>query len=134
MSVIGLGAPDSVRVCFAGLEVDVLVDVLREQRAEASHAVAEAYVTAPRLTQAVDDRHDRLRSVEALLMQLEDLRHTRRGAVLLGKTELMCDVVRAGARGALRRLAETQVRYEDPASLGRATRCWTRRRRQRRGS
>jgi hypothetical protein len=47
---------------------------------------------------------------------LEEQRHTRRGAVLVGETEHMCHVVRAGAREALRRPAETHVRYEDHAS------------------
>jgi hypothetical protein len=72
MKVIGLGAPDRVRVGFTACEVDVLVDVLREQRAYATRDAAETYATAPGQTRAVDDRHDLLRAVEALLMQLEE--------------------------------------------------------------
>jgi hypothetical protein len=116
MKVIGLGAPDRVRVGFAACEVDVLVDVLREQRAYATRDAAETYATAPGQTRAVDDRHDLLRAVEALRMQLEEQPHTRPGAVLVGDTVLMCDVVRDGAREALRRLQDTHERYEDHAS------------------
>jgi hypothetical protein len=116
VKVIGLGAPDSVRISFADRELDVLVDVLRDQRADATREAAETYAATPGQRQAVDDRHDRLRAVEALLMQLEEQRHTRRGAVLIDKTEHMCDVVRAGAREALRRLSETHGRYENHAS------------------
>jgi hypothetical protein len=116
MKVIGLGAPESVRVRFDGSEVDVLVDIVREQRADATRDAAETYATAPGQTQAVDERHDRLRAVEGLLIQLEEQPHTRPGAVLVGETEHVCDVVRAGAREALRRLAETHGRYEDHAT------------------
>jgi len=114
MKVIGLGAPDSVRARFDACEVDVLVDVLREQRANATRGAAETYANASGHTRAVDDRHDRLRAVEGLLMQLEERSQT--DAVLVGDTPLMCGVVRDGAREALRRLAETHERYEDHAS------------------
>jgi hypothetical protein len=117
MKVIGLGAPDDVRVRFDACEVDVLVDVLREQRADATRDAADTYATAPPgQTRRIDDRHDRLRAVEGLMMQLEEQPHTRPRAVLVGDTELMCEVVRDGAREALRRLAETHERYEDHAS------------------
>jgi hypothetical protein len=116
VKVIGLGAPDSVRVGFDACEVDVLVGVLREQRADATRDAAEIYAAAPRKTRVVDDRHDRLRAVEALLMQLEDQPRTRPAAVLVGQTELMCDIVRDGVRQALRRLEETHERYEEHAS------------------
>jgi hypothetical protein len=116
VKVIGLGAPDSVRVRFDGCELDVLIDVLRDQRSDATHEAAETYATTPEQRQAVDDRHDRLRAVEALLMQLEEQLHTRRGAVLIDETERMGDAVRAGARETLRRLAETHARYAERAS------------------
>jgi hypothetical protein len=116
VKVIGLGAPDTVRVRFDACEVDVLVDVLREQRADATREAAETYATASGETRAVDDRHDRLRAVEALLMQLEDQPRTSRDAVLLGETEVMRDVVRGGVREALRRLEEAHERYEEHAS------------------
>jgi hypothetical protein len=117
MRVTGLGAPDSVRVHFRACEVDVLVDVLCEHRAQATRDAAETYATVGAGgTRAVDDRHDRLRSVDALLMQLEDQPHTGRGAVLLGETEVMCDVVHDGAREALRRLGEAHEHYEDRSS------------------
>jgi hypothetical protein len=116
MKVIGLGAPDQVRVRFDSCELDVLVDVLREQRAHATRDAAETYGVAPGQMRAVDDRHDRLRAVEGLLMQLEEQPQTRAGAVLIGDTQLMCDVMRDGAREALRRLDETHRRYEDHAS------------------
>jgi hypothetical protein len=44
MKVIGLGAPDQVRVRFDSCELDVLVDVLREWRANATRDAAETYV------------------------------------------------------------------------------------------
>ena len=116
MKVIGLGAPDELRVRFEACEIDVLVDVLREQRASATRDAAETYRVAPRQTRTVDHSHDRLRAVERLLMQLEEQPQTKTGAVLLGDTQLMCDVVRDGAREALRRLEETHTRYEDHAS------------------
>jgi hypothetical protein len=115
MKVIGLGAPEDVRVHFDSCEVDVLVDVLREQRADATRDAAETYSAAPGQTRAIDDRHDRLRAVEGLLMQLEEQPQTRTGAVLVGDTRLMCGVVRDGAREALRRLEETHTRYQDHA-------------------
>jgi hypothetical protein len=116
MKVIGLGAPEDVRVHFDSCELDVLVDVLREQRADATRDAAKTYGVAPGQMRAVDDRHDRLRAVERLLMQLEEQPRTRAGGVLVGDTQLMCGVVRNGAREALRRLDETHRRYEDHAS------------------
>jgi len=115
MKVIGLGAPDELRVRFDTCEVDVLVDVLREQRAQATRDAAETYA-APEQARAVDDRHDRLRAIEALLMQLEQQPHSAPGPVLVAETELMCAIVRDGARRALRRLGETHERYEGHAS------------------
>jgi hypothetical protein len=117
VKVIGLGAPDTVRVRFDACEVDVLVDLLREQRADATREAADTYaITRPGQTRPVDDRHDRLRAVEALLVQLEDQPRTSRDAVLLGETEVMRDVVRGGVREALRRLEEAHERYEEHAS------------------
>jgi hypothetical protein len=90
MKVIGLGAPDDVRVRFAACELDVLVDVLREQRANATRDAADTYATTPPgQTRPIDDRHDRLRGLEGLLMQLEEQPHTRPGAVLVGETDLI---------------------------------------------
>lgn len=73
MKVIGLGSPYDVQIRFDASEVDVLVDVLRERRADATRDAASIYATTPSgETEAVDDRHNRLRAVEALLMQLEE--------------------------------------------------------------
>lgn len=117
MKVIGLGAPDDVRVRFHACEMDVLVDVLRDQRASATRDAAETYATTPRgQTRPIDDRHDRLRAVEGLLVQLEEQPHNRPAAVLVGETELICDVARDGAREAIRRLEETHERYADHAT------------------
>ncbi|MGH2945353.1 MAG: hypothetical protein ACRDPC_03675 [Solirubrobacteraceae bacterium] len=115
MKVIGLGAPASVRIRFDAYELDVLVDVLREQRADATRDAADTYATTPPTqTRPIDDRHDRLRAVEGLLMQLEEQPPDNRpGAVLVGETDLMCDVARDGAREALRRLQEAHERYTD---------------------
>jgi hypothetical protein len=116
MKVIGLGAPDDLRVHFDACEIDVLVDVLREQRANATRDAAQTYATtSPGQTRAIDDRHDRLRAIEALLVQLEDEPQTEGGAVLVGDTQLICDVVRDGTQEALRRLQATHERYEDHA-------------------
>jgi hypothetical protein len=101
MKVIGLGAPDDLRVHFDACEIDVLVDVLREQRANATRDAAQTYATtSPGQTRAIDDRHDRLRAIEALLVQLEDQPQTEGGAVLVGDTQLICDLVRDGTQEA----------------------------------
>jgi hypothetical protein len=115
MKVIGLGAPASIRIRFAACEIDVLVDVLREQRADATRDAADTYATTPPAqTRPIDNRHDRLRAIEGLLMQLEEQPPDNwPGAILIGETDLMCDVVRDGARAALRRLQEAHERYED---------------------
>jgi hypothetical protein len=117
MKAIGLGSPDELRVHLAACEIDVLVDVLREQRAGATRDAAQTYATtSPGHTRAIDDRHERLRAIEALLVQLDDQPQTDAGAIIVGDTQLMCDVVRDGAREALRRLKTTYERYEEHAS------------------
>ena len=117
MKVIGLGVPDDLRVTFEPNALDVLVDVLRQERAKATRDAAQTYATnGPGQTRAIDDRHDRLRAIDALLTQLDEPRQTDGGAVLVGCTELMCDVVHGDARVALRRLVTTHERYEDHAS------------------
>lgn len=65
MKVTGLGTPESVRARFRTAEVDVLVDVLRERRAQATREAATAHETVSTSVRSVDDRHDRLRAVEA---------------------------------------------------------------------
>jgi hypothetical protein len=102
MKVIGLGAPASVRIRFDACEVEVLVDVLREQRADATRDAADTYATTPPAqTRPIDDRHDRLRAIEVLLMQLEEQPpDSTPGAALVGETDLMCDIARDGAREA----------------------------------
>jgi hypothetical protein len=112
MKVIGLGAPDDLRVRFEACEIDVLVDALRGQRAIATRAAAETYCVAPGQTRMVDDSHDRLRAIEALLIQVEEQPQTPEGAILVGNTQLVGEVVHAGAREALRRLAATHERYQ----------------------
>lgn len=115
MKVIGMGSPDDVRVRFDACEVDVLVDVLRDLRAKATRDAADTYAaTPPRETRPIDDRHERLRGLEGLLMQLEEQPPDNRpGAILIGDTTLLRDVVRAGAREALERLQDAHERYED---------------------
>ena len=91
MKVIGLGSPDDVRVRFDACEIDVLVDVLRDQRAKATHDAADTDpTTPPEQTRPIDDRHDRLRGLERLLMQLEEQPpQNRPGAIVVGDTELI---------------------------------------------
>jgi hypothetical protein len=85
--------------------------------ADATRDAAQSYApTSPGHTRAIDDHHERLRAVETLLVQLEDQPRTAGGASLVGDTQLMCDVVRDGAREALRRVTATYERYEDHAS------------------
>jgi len=73
MSAIGLGSPDELRLHVDACEIDVLVDVLREQRANATRDAAQTYATtSPEHTRTIDDHHHRLRAVEALLVQLDD--------------------------------------------------------------
>jgi hypothetical protein len=115
MKVIGLGSPDEVRVRFDACEMDVLVDVLRDLRAKAIRDLADTYAdTSPRDTRPIDARHDRLRGLEGLLMQLEEQRPDNRpGAIVVGATPLMRDVAREGAREALEQLNDAHERYED---------------------
>jgi hypothetical protein len=110
MKVIGLGSPDDVRVRFDASEVDVLVDVLRDLRAKATREAAETYATTPPgETRPIDDRHDRLRWLEGLLMHLEEQPpDDRPEAILVGDTTLIRD---------------THERYEDRVTRGRARRC-----------
>jgi hypothetical protein len=114
MKVIGLGSPDDVRVRFDACEIDVLVDVLRDQRAKATRDAADTYATTPPgQTRPIDDRHDRLRGLEGLLTQLEEQPpQNRPGAILVGDTELMCEVMRDGAREAFGRFGDAHQRYE----------------------
>lgn len=115
MKVVGLGSPDDVRVRFDVCEIDVLVDVLRDLRAKATRDAADTYATtSPRDTRPIDDRHDRLRSLEGLLMQLEEQPPGERpSAILVAATPLMRDVAHEGAREALERLNDAHERYEE---------------------
>jgi hypothetical protein len=62
----------------------------------------------------VDDRHDELRTIESLLMQLEDQQPDAQGRVVLtGDTEVMCDIVHEGAREALGRLDDAHDGYRE---------------------
>jgi hypothetical protein len=115
VKVIGLGSPDDVRIRFSATEVDVLVDVLRDLRANATRDAADTYAITPRReTRAIDDRHDRLRGLDGLLMQLEEQPPDNRpGAVVVAETTLMRDVVREGAQEALERLHDAHERYHE---------------------
>lgn len=116
MKVIGLGAPDEVRVAFDACELDVLVDILRAQRTDATRDAADTYAAVPDDERAVDGRHDRIRGIEGLLIQLEEQPpENAPGAILVGETGLMREVVRDSAREALRRLDATHERYENKA-------------------
>jgi hypothetical protein len=96
-------------------EIDVLVDVLRDLRARATRDAADTYATtSPGDTRPIDHRHDRLRGLEGLLMQLEEQPPDERpGAVLMGATPLLRDIAQEGAREALERLHDAHERYED---------------------
>ena len=115
MKVIGLGSPDELRVAFNACELDVLVDVLRDLRAKATHDAVDTYAaTVLGDSRAVDDRHDRLRGLDAMLIQLEEQPPGNRpGATVIGATPLMRDVARAGARESLQRLHDAHERYEE---------------------
>ncbi|HEX7300445.1 MAG TPA: hypothetical protein VF257_15710 [Solirubrobacteraceae bacterium] len=118
MKAIGLGSPDDVRVRFDACEIDVLVDVLRDLRAKATRDATDTYATTPpRETRPIDERHDRLRGLEGLLMQLEEQPPDNRpGAILVGDTALMRDVAHDGAQEALERLQDAYERYEHRAT------------------
>ncbi|MEN3283383.1 MAG: hypothetical protein V7607_4523 [Solirubrobacteraceae bacterium] len=130
MKVIGLGPPDDVRVRFTAREIDVRVDVLGDLRANATGDAAGIYAaTSPCDTRPIDERHDRLRGIEGLLMQLEEQPpESRPGAILVGATPLMRDVAHEAAREALERLHDAHERYEERiTSLARETlHGWTR--------
>lgn len=97
MKVIGLGSPYDVQIRFDASEVDVLVDVLRERRADATRDAASIYATTPSgETEAVDDRHNRLRAVEALLMQLEVGRRLPLASRAVGRPRDALDAARHG--------------------------------------
>jgi hypothetical protein len=100
---------------FDACEIEVLVDVLRDLRAKATRDAAETHATtSPRDTRPIDDRHDRLRGLEGLLIQLEEQPPDNRpGAILAGATPLMRDVAHDCAREALERLHDTHEQYED---------------------
>jgi hypothetical protein len=114
MKVIGLGSPDELRVAFDACELDVLLDVLRDLRAKATRDAVDTYATSVLGdTRPVDDRHDRLRGLDALLIQLEEQPPDNRpGATVIGATPLMRDVAREGAREALERLHDAHEHYE----------------------
>jgi hypothetical protein len=120
MKVIGFGEPERVRIRFAAAERRILLDVVRDLRAEATVAAAETYREAGQDdARPVDARHDRLRAVEELLVQMEGESPDRHGGVaLVAETPLMMDVVRAGAREALRRLNDGHERYLDRPIAG----------------
>lgn len=113
MKVVGLGAPASVRIRFQVRELDVLVDVLREQRARATREASDTYArVSAEDARSIDESHDELRAIEGLLMQLEEQRPDETGrVVLVARTVVMYDVVRAGAREALQRLQDAHDRY-----------------------
>jgi hypothetical protein len=115
MKVTGWGNPDQVRIRFARCEVDLLVDVLRQERAEATRVAAETYDRPGGSDErTVDDQHDRLRAIEALLMQLEHQTPDDRGrVVLVGDTDVMTDIVQDGAIRAVHRLEQAHERYHD---------------------
>lgn len=117
MKVTGLGTPESVRARFRTAEVDVLVDVLREHRAHATREAATAHEAVGTTVRAVDDRHDRLRAIEALLMQLDDQPHRREGVVLFGDTSLIGEIVRDGATESLARFVDAHQRYRERARV-----------------
>lgn len=120
MKVIGLGAPDRVRIRFTACEVDLLLDVLRRQRARATLDAAESYGRVTRDDRrSVDDRHERLRALEGMLMQLEAEPPDDRGRVVLEhETEVISDVLRDGAREALQRLENALERYLESRRRG----------------
>lgn len=115
MKVTGWGNPDQLRIRFARCEGDLLVDALRELRAEATRVAAETHASPDgRDERTVDNRHDRLRAIEGLLMQLENQSPDAHGrVVLVGDTPVMTDVVLLGGIRALQRLAEAHDRYRD---------------------
>jgi hypothetical protein len=115
MKVVGLGSPDELRVAFDACELGVLVDVLRDLRAKATHDAVDTYAASGLgATRPVDDSHDRLRDLDALLIQLEEQPPgSPPGATVIGATPLMRDVARDGAREALERLHDAHEHYEE---------------------
>jgi hypothetical protein len=124
MKVTGWGNPDRVRIRFAACEVDLLVHVLRERRADATCDAAETYGRPGfDFERAVDDKHDRLRAIEALFRQMEEGPENpdeQGRVVLVGDTEVMDDLLKAGAKEAIRRLVDAHDAYlEHPAPWAR---------------
>ncbi len=114
MKVVGLGAPRRVRIRFQLCELDVLIDVLRDLRGRATRDASDTYARPAADEAAIDDRHNELRALEAMLMQLEQTRPDDTGrVVLVGETEVVSDVVRAGAREALKRLEARHDGYPE---------------------
>ena len=115
MKVLGLGSPDELRVRVAHSEREVLVGVLRNLRAGATRAVATVYEsTPPERTRQIDDRHDHLRAIDALLVQVDQHGpNDRTEVVVVGDTELMRIVIHDSAREAIRLLQDAHASYEE---------------------
>lgn len=114
--VIGLGAPDVVRVRLERCQLDPLVEQLRTQRADATERAADASRQRPHDERAIDDCHDELRAIEGMLMQLEAHEVDREGRqTITGPTWLMHDTITGATQRALHRAGAASTTADGPA-------------------
>jgi hypothetical protein len=102
--VVGLGAPDVVRVLIERAQLEPLVEQLRAQRADATRRAAQTTGEQPFDERAIDDCHDELRTIEAILAQLEAPSPGPDAAqAITGATDAMHDAIAGATRRALHR-------------------------------
>jgi hypothetical protein len=112
MKVVGMGAPEWVRIVMGRDELDLVIDALLEQRELVSRRLVEVYDDPGRSVRDVDDAHDELRGIETILMRLEQTEHRGDGSKeLLGPTAIMVETIDRAARQALRQLGDAHDRF-----------------------
>jgi hypothetical protein len=104
-----------MRIRLNAAERALVVEVLRDQRGQATRRAAEVYGSPRGDSRAVDEAHDRLREVEAAMAWMED--HGQPDGDgrtwLVGGASLLEDTVRGVAEGAMTALVAALERYAD---------------------
>jgi hypothetical protein len=112
MKVVGVGGPSWMRICLGAGELELVVDELRAQRAQATREVSGVYDHPHASDRDVDDAHDRLREVEAALMWLEQAEPEADGNTwLMAAAALLEQTVRGVAERAISVLMTEHQRF-----------------------
>jgi hypothetical protein len=120
MTVIGLGSPDEVCVQFSPSQRHVLVEILRAKRAITTRNAVSVYESTPAAcTRPIDDCHDQLRAIDALLIQLDEQPASAQ-ATLIGDTDLIRSVVHGSTGAAVEQLHEAEATYREQRCPGTA--------------